>query len=333
MPPGLNFGSDLQLPRFKVVKKPRKKVTSRAKAEKTRKNQREDREAERQRRRKEKLSRRAARREEKKLSRAERGEPEVMKAKKSTRKSSHGTEEVDAIILKVLGRSRKTKKVGPKLKAEKVGVAGPKWRHGMREERHESRTVEKKGSKKPRTSKMSPSPDQAKTFVEKQPKADICQVLPIVDVGPDYEADGGHFGHGGGAAALARPVRPDCAAPSGGEEAAELASPQPAQNLLDPEAFCLKFYQVRRKLFCIIQNMVGACFIVTNTLKTQSYMNLPLFRCPWTTSALPKAPTLLLPSHPARQQHSLLTRGLLLTSLPTWQPPRWREAPGSKYLT
>ena len=167
MPPGLKFGPDLLLPSFKVVKKPRKKVTSRAKAEKTRKNQREGREAERQRRRDEKLSRRKARREEKKLSRAERGEPEVMKAKKSTRKSSHGTEEVDAIILKVLGRSRKTKKVGPKLKAEKVGVAGPKWRHGMREERHESRTVEKKGSKKPRTSKMSPSPDQAKTFVEK----------------------------------------------------------------------------------------------------------------------------------------------------------------------
>ena len=48
MPPGLKFGPALLLPRFKVVKKPRKKVTSRAKAEKTRKNQREGREAEKE---------------------------------------------------------------------------------------------------------------------------------------------------------------------------------------------------------------------------------------------------------------------------------------------
>ena len=38
---------------------------------------------------------------------------------------------------------------------------------------------------------------------------------------------------------------PDYAVSSSGEEAAELACPLPAQSLLTPEAFCMKFYQVR----------------------------------------------------------------------------------------
>ena len=265
MPPGLKFGPALLLPRFKVVKKPRKKVTSRAKAERTRQNQREDRQAERQRRRDEKLSRRKARREEKKLSRAERGEPEVMKAKKSTRKSSHGTEEVDAIILKVLGRSRKTKKAASMPKAGKVEMVGPKWRHGMREEKHEVCTGRKKGINKLKASQVSPSKDnldKTKTLEERQLKSDVCQVLPIVDVGPDHQADGGHSeGNGDEAEAPAWPLGSDCAAPSSGEEAAELASPQPAQNPLNPEAFCQKFFQVRSKQFCIILNMVDACVL------------------------------------------------------------------------
>ena len=249
MPPGLNlmFGPDpLPLPlKLKRTKTPRKKVKSRAEAEKMRKSQRPERQKEESRRRAEKLKRRASRREEEKKSRAERGEPEVLKSKKSTRKSSHGTEEVDAIILKVLGRSQKTKKVAPKPKAEKVEVAGTKWRHGMREEKHEVCT-----GKKLKASQVSPSKDnldKTKPLEERQPNSDVFQVLPIVDVGPDYQADGGHLkSNGDGAEALAWPLAPDCAAPSCGEEAAELASPLlPAQNLLSPEAFCMKFYQVR----------------------------------------------------------------------------------------
>ena len=258
MPPGLKFGPDLLLPSFKVVKKPRKKVTSRAKAERTRQNQREDRQAERQRRRDEKLSRRKARREEKKLSRAERGEPEVMKVKKSTRKSSHGTEEVDAIILKVLRRSHKSNKVATKVKDKMVAkekVAGSTWRHGMREERHEERSgkaqQEKSQREKLKASQVSGGAGnmgKIKSVKEKQPKSNVCKVLPIVDVGPDCQADGGHLeGNGDGAEALAWPLEPDCAAPSSVEVAAELASPLPAQNPLDPEAFCMKFYQVRRE--------------------------------------------------------------------------------------
>ena len=217
----------------------------------------------------------------------------------------------------------------------------------MREEKHEVCTGKKKGFKKLKASQVSPSKDnldKTKTVEERQPQSDVCQVLPIVDVGPDYQADGGHLeGNGNGAEALAWLLGPDCAAPT---EAAELASTQPAQNSLDPEAFCLKFYQVRRKQFNLIENMAGACllYIVKHTLMPQSLMTLPLFRYPLTTSALPKLiratgkPSLktlsvLLPSHCARQHNSLLVRSLLLTSLPTWQLPWWREAPGSKYLT
>ena len=249
MPPGLNlmFGPDpLPLPlKLKRTKTPRKKVKSRAKAEKTRVSKRPEKQKEESRRRAERLLRRANKREEEKKSMAERGEPEVLKPKKSTRKSSHGTEEVDAIILKVLGRSQKTKKVASKSKVEKVEVAGTKWRHGMREEKHEVCT-----GKKLKASQVSPSKDnldKTKPLEERQPNSDVCQVLPIVDVGPDYQADGGHLrSNGDGAEALAWPLAPDCAAPSCGEEAAELASPPlPAQNLLSPEAFCMEFYQVR----------------------------------------------------------------------------------------
>ena len=255
MPPGLNlmFGPDpLPLPlKFKRTKTLRKKVKSRTKAERTRVKD------ERQKRRAERLERRASRRAEEKKGRAERGEPEVSKPKRSVRKSSHGTEEVDAIILKVLGRSQKSKKVASKFKnrmVKKEEVAGPTWRHGMQEERHEVRSgkarQEKSQRKKLKASQVSGGAGnigKIKTVKEKQPKSDFCQVLPIIDAGPDYEADGGHLeSNGDGAEALAWPLAPDCAAPSCGEEAAELASPPlPAQNLLSPEAFCMKFYQVR----------------------------------------------------------------------------------------
>ena len=245
------------------MKSKKKKVKSRAAAEKERKNTRKERQRERRRERDARLQRRAKRREEEKKSRAERGEPDRKKVKRSVRRSSHGTEEVDATILKVLGRSHKSKKVGSKVKdrmVEKEVVARQTWRHGLREERHEDRTgkaqQEKSWRKKLKASKVSPSKDnlgRPKALEERQPKADVGQV-PIVDMGPDNQADGGHSeGNGDGAESLA--------ASSKSEEAAELASPQPAQNLLDPEAFCQKFFQVRSKQFCIILNMVEACFL------------------------------------------------------------------------
>ena len=46
---------------------------------------------------------------------------------------------------------------------------------------------------------------------------------------------------------------PDYALPSSGEEAAELASPLPDQSPLDPEAFCMKFFQVIKKQSCFIK--------------------------------------------------------------------------------
>ena len=239
------------------MKAKKKKVKSRAVAEKERK----DRRPERQKKREEWLQRRARegrRREEEKKSRAERGEPEGKKAKRSVRKSSHGTEEVDAIILKVLRRSHKSNKVATKVKDKMVAkekVAGSTWRHGMREERHEERSgkaqQEKSQREKLKASQVSGGAGnmgKLKTVKEKQPKSDVCKVLPIVDVGPDCQADGGHLeGNGDGAETLAWPLEPDCAAPSSVEVAAELASPLPAQNPLDPEAFCMKFYQVRRE--------------------------------------------------------------------------------------
>ena len=247
------------------MKSKKKKVKSRAAAEKERKNTRKERQRERRRERDARLQRRAKRREEEKKSRAERGEPDRKKVKRSVRRSSHGTEEVDAIILKVLGRSRKTKKAASMPKAGKVEMVGPKWRHGMREEKHEVCTGRKKGINKLKASQVSPSKDnldKTKTLEERQLKSDVCQVLPIVDVGPDHQADGGHSeGNGDEAEAPAWPLGSDCAAPSGGEEAAELASPQPAQNPLNPEAFCQKFFQVRSKQFCIILNMVDACVL------------------------------------------------------------------------
>ena len=184
-PPGLSFGPNLPSPKFKEVKAKRRKVKSRAVAEKERKNKRPERQKERE----EWLQRRAKRREEEKL---KRGEPEVTKAKRCTRKSNHGTEKVDSIILKFLGKSQKSRKVVSKTKAKMVQssvVPGPTWRHGMREERHEGRTVkghpEMKRSRKLRKSQVSPKAD-------KPPKVDIHQAVPIVDVGPDYGADGVH---------------------------------------------------------------------------------------------------------------------------------------------
>ena len=215
-------GRDLPPLKFKRSKGPWKKVKSRALAERTRQR----RKAERKTRRKERLERRAVRREDEKLRRAENGEPPVTKAKKCVRKSNHGTEKVDATILKVLGRAPKCRKVASKSRAEKVEtpeVAGPKWRHGMREERHEGRCVKAKREKKSPAVQSEP-----KVVEEKQGgEAEVRQVVPIVDVGPDYGADGGEFSNGDGAV--------------------ELVWPLPIQSPLEPMPLCMEFYKVRKQ--------------------------------------------------------------------------------------
>ena len=225
MVPGLTAwlaGRDLPPLKFKRSKGPWKKVKSRALAERTRQR----RKAERKTRRKERLERRAVRREDEKLRRAENGEPPVTKAKKCVRKSNHGTEKVDATILKVLGRAPKCRKVASKSRAEKVEtpeVAGPKWRHGMREERHEGRCVKAKREKKSPAVQSEP-----KVVEEKQGgEAEVRQVVPIDDVGPDYGADGGEFSNGDGAV--------------------ELVWPLPIQSPLEPMPLCMEFYKVRKQ--------------------------------------------------------------------------------------
>ena len=160
MPRGLLFGPDLPAgpdrldlpPMFKKTKRKTKgKVKSRSKGESRSKVQRAKKGEERKKKREEWLLMRAQRRVEEKQRKAEMGEPVVKKVKaKRDPKSHHGTEQVDATIIKLLGRSHKShKKMAPKSKDKKVeDVAGPKWRHGMREERHESRSVKAKPPRK-----------------------------------------------------------------------------------------------------------------------------------------------------------------------------------------
>ena len=63
----------------------------------------------------------------------------------------------------------------------------------MREERHEKRSgkahQEKSQREKLKASQVSEGAWKLKTVQEKQPRADVCQVLPIVDLGPDYRAE------------------------------------------------------------------------------------------------------------------------------------------------
>ena len=117
VPPGLSFGPDLPPLKLKVTKSKRKKVKSRAEAERARKSARK----ERRERRAARLQRRAARKEEEKQRRAESGEPQVTKIRiKRDLKSHHGTESVDITILKLLGKSHKSKKVAGKGKTNEV---------------------------------------------------------------------------------------------------------------------------------------------------------------------------------------------------------------------
>ena len=254
--PGLVFGPDLLPLKFKMTKQRRKMVKKKAETERKRKAAI----PEKQRRRAERLQRRAERREEEKKSRAESGEPEVRKAKRSARKGNHGSEKVDATILKVLGRSQK--RTAPKSKDKKVmkeKVAGPKWRHGMREARQEDRTgrrlkVKKVGEKTKTVEEKRPVEKQPaeKPFEQQPAEKEACvnvgheeqpleeeEEEPCVDMGADYEADGANFGHGDGAKALSWPLGPDCAAPSSGDGALP-------PSLQTPPPY-MENYQVRRK--------------------------------------------------------------------------------------
>ena len=314
MPKGLLFGPDLRRqdrpdlpPKFKKTKgKMKRKVTSRSKGESRSKVQRDRKREERKRKREDRQVMRAQRRKEETQRKAERGEPIVTKVKaKRDFKSNRGEEHVDATILKLLGKTQKSKKVGPRRRVAKPEVVGPKWRHGMREEKHESRSVKAKHEKKTSVTekmreKIRPaskekmrraaekskvkaaasgeivisSEQQNPSFSRKKSKAkadvseeivisseqqsfsrkkiDVhqvvptinigpdfeadrldwavekqCKLVPIVDVGPDYEAEGGLCGSGVGAS--------------------ELAWPLPIQAPLEPMPPCMAFYQVRRQ--------------------------------------------------------------------------------------
>ena len=303
MPKGLLFGPDLRRsdrpdlpPKFKKTKKTKRKVTSRSKGESRSKVQRDRKREERKEKREERLKDKAQRREEEKKRRAETGERFEIKVKaKRDFKSNHGAEHVDATILKLLGKTQKSKKVGPRRRVAKPEVAVPKWRHGMREERHESRSVKAKSPKETSVTekmrekirpaskeKMRRAAEKSKAKAaasgeivisserpnlnlsfsrkkkkagaadEKQAKAGVQQVVPTVNVGSDYEADGLDW-------AVEKPcklvpivdVGPDYEADGGlcgsGEGASELAWPLPIQAPLEPMPPCMQFYQVRRQ--------------------------------------------------------------------------------------
>ena len=130
------------------------------------------------------------------------------KAKTRDPKSNHGSEKVDATILKVLGRSHK--RMVPERKDKKVPkgeVAGPIWRHGMREERHEhcpgkGQKVKKWGGKTKTVEMEQPlekQPMEQQVMEEKQPCVEegcVEQPCFAFDLGADYEAEGGHCGQG-----------------------------------------------------------------------------------------------------------------------------------------
>ena len=84
---------------------------------------------------------REQRREEEKKRKEDAGERLVTKKKAKNLKSHHGAEQVDATILRLLGRSHKScKKVPPKTKKSDLQVEEfdtPKWIPGMRKDRLE----------------------------------------------------------------------------------------------------------------------------------------------------------------------------------------------------
>jgi hypothetical protein len=146
-----------------------------------------------------------------------------------------GTEMVDSTILKVLGKSPKSKvtalaKGRGKREAPKVVAQEERSSRISRKIIHEKMQERKKRSKLP----------EKKSVEKKQP---VCQVLPCVDLGPDYDAEGGNFCNDDGAVALEWPLGPDCTEPGSGDEASALPIQAPLE-LMPP---CMELSQVRQK--------------------------------------------------------------------------------------
>ena len=210
--PGLSLAPS-KVQKFKKTPWARKKmsVKSKAKAERDRKTS----QPERQRKREQRLTRRAERREEKRQLRAESGEPPVAEAKsKRDPRSHHGAEQVDATILKVLGKSHKVK-VAVKGKQSVVGKRKAdtqqetKWIPGMREvagermqrmqKRKQRQRLVKEAKAKRRNRKetrvlvgeiLSDLLTSLPVSVEKKmPHPDSDEAEGINDVGRDLEAD------------------------------------------------------------------------------------------------------------------------------------------------
>ena len=233
----------------------KRKVWSKAGSERQRKaklpeKKREREDMSRKKKREDLMKTRAQRREEERQRKEEAGESLVAKKKaKRLLTSGHGAEQVDVTILRLLGRSHKSwKKVTSKSKKSDLKIeelAAPKWRHGMREERQESWSARAQLRKKipsakylvkakaavsgqivicseKKTFKPFSRDDETKTEEEKQVKA--VHEVPIVDIGPDYEAEGGHC--------------------SSGDGAEEMVWPLPIQTPIEPMPPCMEFYQV-----------------------------------------------------------------------------------------
>ena len=197
------FGPDphpLKMMKLKKMRTMRKKVKSRSELEKRRKPLKQ----ERQKRREEKKQKRAARREEEKERRAEGGEVKVTKVKaKRDSKSNHGKEQVDGIILKLLGKSHKSKRTAgkdknkvvekkkPKTQEERVGT---KWKPGMKEEagerwQKERKLKQKAESKRSSKKEENPNSTMPKTEKDKSVATSSEDGVVIEDVGSDPEAD------------------------------------------------------------------------------------------------------------------------------------------------
>ena len=229
MPTGLVFGPcRAPTPRFKKRKtasskawywsesEQKRKVWSKAGSERQRKAELPERKKKRddlsRKKKREDLLKTPEQRREEEKQRKEEARELVVRKKKAKRglKSRLGAEQVDATILRLLGRSHKScKKVAPKSKKSDRKVeeaAAAKWRHGMREERRES------WSARAQLRKRTPC---------------ARKLVKIVDVGADYEADGGQC--------------------SSGDGAVEMSWPLPIQAPVEPMPPCMEFYQVRIK--------------------------------------------------------------------------------------
>ena len=176
-----------------------------------------------------------ARQKEEGRLRREAGVIAEVRKKRPNKISLKGTEKVDSTILKVLGKSPKSKvtpvaKGRGKSEAPKVVAQEQNFSRILRKITHEKMQERKNRLKLP----------EKKTVEKKQP---VCQVLPCVDLGPDLDADGPHFGNADGAVALVWPLGPDCSEPGSGDEAWAL----PIQAPLEPMPPCTELFQVRQK--------------------------------------------------------------------------------------